>query len=161
MYLTFKEEIYERVCLYLLQKFSISLINHVWELGALKQTTQRLKGCLHKKTRTGASFEPGWLFDLASRLHDDWVISYVVMWRYTVFMLIKYMCDSKSQTLLMRYPFRSTGRCLVVLHLHDIFARFRTGVTFSPRYNNWSELTPGGARVATAWHLVVVSGKQM
>ena len=37
MYLTFKEEIYERVCLYLLQKFSISLINHVWELGALKR----------------------------------------------------------------------------------------------------------------------------
>ena len=26
------------------------------------------------------------------------------------FMLIKYMCDSKSQTLRMRYPFQSTGR---------------------------------------------------
>ena len=26
------------------------------------------------------------------------------------FMLIKYTCDSKSQTLRMRYPFQSTGR---------------------------------------------------
>ena len=59
MHLTLKEEIYERVCLYLLQKFSILLLNHVWELGALKQTTQRLKGCLHENTRTGASFVPG------------------------------------------------------------------------------------------------------
>ena len=33
----YQEEIYERVCLYLLQKFSISLINHVWELGALNR----------------------------------------------------------------------------------------------------------------------------
>ena len=76
MYLTLKEEIYERVCLYLLQKFSILLINHVWELGALK-------GCLHEKTRTAVSFVPGWLFDLVLRLHDDWVISYIIIWRYT------------------------------------------------------------------------------
>ena len=27
-----------------------------------------------------------------------------------IFMLIKYTCDSKSQTLRMRYPFQSTGR---------------------------------------------------
>jgi len=36
------------------------------------------------------------------------VISYLVIWRYT--MLIKYTCDSKSQTLRMRYPFQSTSR---------------------------------------------------
>ena len=160
MYLTFKEEIYERVCLYLLQKFSISLINHVWELGALKQTTQRLKGCLHKKNSHWREFRTRMTF--WSRFTFTWWLGHFIC-RYVKvhFMLIKYICDSKSQTLLMRYPFQSTGRCVVVLHLHDIFARFRTGVTFSPRYNNWSELTPGGARVATAWHLVVVSGKQM
>ena len=33
----------------------------------------KIKGCLHEKTRTGASFIPGWLFDFETRLHDDWV----------------------------------------------------------------------------------------
>ena len=42
-----------------------------------------LRGCLQEKTHTGASFIPGWLFDFVSRLHDDWVISYLVIWRYT------------------------------------------------------------------------------
>ena len=29
------------------------------------------------------SFIPGWLFDFVSRLHNDWFISYVVIWRKT------------------------------------------------------------------------------
>ena len=37
-----------------------------------------LRGCLHEKTRTGASFIPTWLFDFVSRLHDDWVISHMI-----------------------------------------------------------------------------------
>ena len=55
-------------------------------------------------------------------------------------MLIKYMCDSKSQTLRMRYPFQSTGRpiftpkLLVGLRLHYTVARFRTGAKFSFHY---------------------------
>ena len=40
-------------------------------------------------------------------LHDDWVISYLVIWRYTI-----NRCDLKSQTLRMRYPFQSTGRSI-------------------------------------------------
>ena len=40
---------------------------------------QQFRECLHEKTRTGASFLPGLLFDLVSRLHDVWVISYLVM----------------------------------------------------------------------------------
>ena len=35
------------------------------------------RGCLHEKTRTGASFIPGWLFYFVSR--TDWVISYLVI----------------------------------------------------------------------------------
>ena len=42
-----------------------------------------LRGCLHEKTHTGASFIPGWLFEFVSHLYDDWVISYLVIWRYT------------------------------------------------------------------------------
>ena len=76
---------------------------------------------------------------------DDFLISYRVMMtgrfisRYLKvhFMLIKYTCDSKSQTLRMRYLFQSVSR------LHDAVARFRPGVKFSSRYNNGGELTPG------------------
>ena len=56
-------------------------------------------------------------------------------------MLIKYTYkDSKSQTLLMRYPFQSTGdftlKRALGSRLHVTVARFRTGVKLSPRYNN-------------------------
>ena len=39
------------------------------------------RGCLHESTHTGTSLIPGWLFWFVSRLHDDWVISYLVIWR--------------------------------------------------------------------------------
>ena len=69
-------------------------------------------------------------------LHYDRVISYLVIWRCT--------CDSKSQTLRMRYPFQCfRPKRVVVSRLHDTAARFRTGVKFSPRYKNRGELTPG------------------
>ena len=55
-----------------------------------------LRGCLHEKTCTGASLITGWLFDFT--------------WWLGHFMLMKYMCDSKSPTLRMHYPFQSTGR---------------------------------------------------
>ena len=71
-----------------------------------------LRGCSHEKTRTSASFIPGWLLDFVPCLHVDWVISYCV---YMIvmkvhFMLIKYKCETKSYTLRMRYPFLSTSR---------------------------------------------------
>ena len=46
-------------------------------------------------------------------------------------------------------------KCVVVSPLHDTVVRFRTGVKFSPRYNNRGELTPGW--LAPAWHFVAVS----
>ena len=82
---------------------------------------------------------------------DDFLISYRVyimtesfhisLFKGTAvhFMLTKYTCDSKSQTLRMCYPFQSTGRPI----LHDTAARFCTGVKFSPQYKNRGELTPG------------------
>ena len=36
-----------------------------------------------------------------------------------------------------------TPKRAVILRLHDTVARSRTGVKFSPRYNNRGELTPG------------------
>ena len=38
-----------------------------------------VRGFLHEKTRTGASFIPTLLFDFVLRLHDDWVISHLVI----------------------------------------------------------------------------------
>ena len=42
-----------------------------------------LRGCLHEKTHTSTSFILGWLLDFILRLHDDRVISYHIIWRYT------------------------------------------------------------------------------
>ena len=81
------------------------------------------------------------------------------------FMLIKYTCDSKSQTFTHALPVPGhrqtefTPKRVVVSRLHDTVARFRTGVKFSPRYNNRGELTPRW--LAPAWRFVVVSCKQM
>ena len=40
---------------------------------------------------------------------DDFLILYPI-YMMTHFVSVKYTCDSKSQTLRMRYPFQSTGR---------------------------------------------------
>ena len=40
--------------------------------------------CLHEKTCTDMTFILGWLFHFLSCLHYDWVISYLVIWRYTL-----------------------------------------------------------------------------
>ena len=110
---------------------------------------------LHEKTQTGVSFIPGWLYDIVSRLHDDASFHISVILR----------CDSKSQTLRMRYPFQSTDRPIShrngwsFSRLRDTVARLRTGMKFSPRYENRVELTPG--LLAPAWHFVVVSCKQL
>ena len=92
---------------------------------------QRLRECLHQKTRTGASFIPGsmtFLFRIAFTWW--WIISYLGYFKVH-FMLIKYTCNSKSQTLQMRYT--ETGN---LLRVHNTGAKFHTGVKFPPRYNN-------------------------
>ena len=48
-----------------------------------------------------------------------------------------------------------TLKRVVVSRLHDTVVRFRTGVNFSPQYNNRSALTPGW--LAPVWHFVAVS----
>ena len=104
---------------------------------------------------------PGWLW---FRIAFTWWLGHFIS-RYlkVLFMLIKYMCDSKSQTLRMRYPFQSTGRPIShrnfwLVRVYTV-ARFRTGAKLYPQYNNRGELTPGW--LAPAWHFVVVSCKQM
>ena len=66
-----------------------------------------LRGCLHEKTGTGASFIPGWLFDFVSLLHDDWALSYLVINFEGRLHVDRIHVWFKSQTLLMGYPFQS------------------------------------------------------
>ena len=65
-----------------------------------------LRGCLHEKTGTGASFIPGWLFGFVS-LFTWWLGHFISCYLRVHFMLIEYTCDSKSQTLRMGYLFQS------------------------------------------------------
>ena len=52
-----------------------------------------------------------------------------------------------------------TPKRVVVSHLHDTAARFRTRAKFSPWYKNRGEITPGW--LAPAWNFVAVSCKQI
>ena len=58
---------------------------------------------LHGKTRTGASFIPGWLRDFVSRLHDDWGFSSSHVQHVEANEAIL-----DWQKLCMRHPFQST-----------------------------------------------------
>ena len=64
-----------------------------------------VRGCLHGKTRTGASFIPGWLRDFVSRLHDDWAFSSSHVQRVEADEAIL-----DWQKLRMCYPFQSTWK---------------------------------------------------
>ena len=58
-------------------------------------------------------------------------------------MLIKYMCDLKSQTLRMRYPFQSTGTPISHRNKWSFRIYMIPLRDFLPWYNNWGELMPG------------------
>ena len=72
-----------------------------------------------------------------------WLGHFISRYLKVHFMLIKYMCDSKSQTLRMRYPFQSTGRpishqnrwsfCVYMIPLQD----------FVPEWNSRRGTRPG------------------
>ena len=73
-----------------------------------------------------------------------WLGHFISRYLKVHFMMIKYTCDSKSQTLRMFYPFQSTGRPIshwkrvVVSHLHDTTVRFRTG-TRTGVHSRWGD----------------------
>ena len=96
-----------------------------------------LRGFLHEKTRTGASFIQGWLFHFV-----------IHMWCKITNIAHGLLIPVYQQT-------DFTPKRVVILCLHDTVARFCTRVEFSPQYNNQGELTPGW--LALAWHFVVVS----
>ena len=122
----------------------------------------KIKGWLHEKTRTGASFIPGWLFDFETRLHDDWV--HISLFENTLHVdKIHGWFKIANITHALPVPvYRQTDftpKRVVVSRLHDTAPRFCIGVKFSPRYKNRGQLKRGW--LAPAWHFVVVSCKQI
>ena len=71
---------------------------------------RNFKGCLHEKTRMGASFVPWWLFDFVTRLHDGGSFHISVIWRYTSRWWNTHAIQNGRRDTYMHYPFQSTGR---------------------------------------------------
>ena len=122
-----------------------------------------VRGCLHEKTRTGASIIPGWLFGFVSRLMMTGSF-HISLFEGTlhvdkIHMRFKIANITHAPPVPVYRQSDFTQKWVVVSRLHDTVARFCTGVKFSPQHNNRGELTPGW--LAPAWHFVVVSFKQI
>ena len=86
-------------------------MTNVWLTSHVSQTFTHEydKGCFHGKTRTGASFIPGWLRDFVSFRTFTWWLGFFIIPRPTFWSwrrLDEAILD--WQKLRMRYPFRST-----------------------------------------------------
>ena len=111
---------------------------------------RNFKGCLHEKTRMGASFVPWWLFDFVTRLHDGGSFHISVIWRYTSRWWNTHAIQNGRRYTYMHYPFQSTGRPIshrngwsfriYMIPLRDFVLEWNSRST---QYNNRGELTPG------------------
>ena len=84
-----------------------------------------------------------------------WLSHFISRYLKVHFMLIKYTCDSKSQTLRMRYPFQSTGRpilrrngCRLAFTWYRCEISYRSEILAPVQQPGW---------LAPVWHSVVVS----
>ena len=110
-------------------------------------TAWRLRGCLHEKTRPGASVIPGRLF-ISYRVYMITGSFHISLFEGTLH-VDKIHIRFKIANITHALPvpvYRQTDftpKHVVVSRFHVPFVRFRTGVKFSPRYNNRGELTSG------------------
>ena len=110
-------------------------------------TAWRLRGCLHEKTRPGTSFIPGWLF-ISYRVYMITGSFHISLFEGTLH-VDKIHIRFKIANITHALPvpvYRQTDftpKHVVISRFHVPFVRFRTGVKFSPRYNNRGELTSG------------------
>ena len=101
-----------------------------------------IRGCLRGKTRIGACFILGWLFDFRSHLHDDSLGHVISRYLKVNIMLIKYMCDSKLQKLHMRYLFQFY-RQTNVIPKRVVVSRLIPLRDFVPEWNSRCGTTTG------------------
>ena len=89
------------------------------------------------------------IFSFVSCLHYDWIISYLIIWRYT-----SCWWNTHKQTLLMRCPFQSTSRPIS----HRNLRSFRVYVIplwdFVPEWNSHPSTTIGvnSCQGDSCWH---------
>ena len=128
-----------------------------------REKSARFRGCLHEKTRTGASFTLRWLL-ISCRVYMMTGSFHIFLFNRTfhvdkiqVWFKIANITHALPVPVYRRTDF--TPKWVVVSRLHVTVARFLTGVKFSPRRENRGELTPGW--LAPAQHFVVVSCKQI
>ena len=87
-------------------------------------------------------------------LHDNWVISSEgTLHVNKIYVWIKIANITHALPIPVHRQTDFTPKRVVVLRLHDTIARFRTGVKFSPRYNNRGELTLGWLTPAWWYHV--------
>ena len=119
-------------------------------------------GRIHLKFTWGNShrreFHTGMTFYFVSRLHYDWVFSYLVIWRYTscwwntrkIQNRKHYACATRSSLPADRFHTETRGRFTFTWYRCEI--SYRSEILAPVQLPRW--LTP-------AWHFVVVSCKQM
>ena len=121
-----------------------------------RQPGKKLRGCLHVKTRTGASLIPVWHCDFIPCLHEG------------TLHVDRRDCDaisnwiSKSAHALAVPDSRESDFMLertAVPRLHDIGMSFRTGMKISLRYSYRGELPP--VWLAPLWDFVLISCKRI
>ena len=98
-----------------------------------------LSGCLHVKTRTGASLIPVWHCDFIPCVHEGILfvdrrdfgakLNWISKTAYALF-----VSDSRESDFMLERT--------AVPRLHDIGKSFRTGMKISPRYSYRGELAP-------------------
>ena len=123
------------------------------------------RGYLYEKTCTATSFILGWLCYFVSRLYYDWVISYLVIWKYTscwqntrkIQNCKHYACATHLSLLADLFYTEMRGRFAFTWYRCDI--NFCTDMKFLPWYNNPGELMLGW--LVLALYFVVVLCKQM
>ena len=116
----------------------------------------QLRGCLHVKTRTGASLIPAWHSDFIPCLHEGTLhvdqrdCDANLNWISKTAHALPVPDSRENDFMLERMP---------VPRLHDIGMCFRTGMKISLRYSYQGELAP--VWLAPLWDFVLVSCKRI
>ena len=105
----------------------------------------RIRGCLHGKTRTGASFIPGWLRDFVSRLH--WWLGHFIPCLHENWIKIanmasivideNYACATRSSLPANRFHTETSGRFAFAWYRCEI--SYRSEILAPVREPGWTQ----------------------
>ena len=116
-------------------------------------------GCLHVKTRPGASLKPVWHCDFIPCLHEDTSFRPTWLWRPGDAILDWISKSAHALPVLDSQESNFMPERTAVPRLHDIGMSFRTGMKIWPRYSYRGELAP--VWLAPVQYFVLVSCKRI